>query len=135
MALTESQIQSQIIDYLRAKGIRADRQNVGASQYTDKNNVTRFVKFGDKGMSDILGCIPPEGKFLACEVKSEKQYNYVMKNYDRIKRGQIKTKRDMHLSNQIQYIEDIKRIGGVGLFACCIENVEDELKRIKNAND
>ena len=34
------------------------------------NGKTRFVRFGRKGMSDIIGLIPPAGRLVAVEIKA-----------------------------------------------------------------
>lgn len=66
---TEKEIQTQIMDYLRLVGVLAVRINSGAviGSYKGKK---RFVRFNDTpGCSDILACLPPDGRWLALEVK------------------------------------------------------------------
>ena len=69
--LSEKDIQYQIIDYLGMKKIYCWRQNVGCSQYMDKQGRKRFVRYGFPGVADIIGILP-NGQFLAIEVKSAK---------------------------------------------------------------
>lgn len=68
----EKQIQQEILYYLHLqKAVKFFwRNNTGAvkAQYKGKS---RFIRFGQPGISDILG-IMNDGKFLAIEVKTEK---------------------------------------------------------------
>lgn len=60
----EREIVRAILDYLRLEKIPAWRNNTGAVQ-----EGRRFIRFGPKGGADILGVLPPDGRFLALEVK------------------------------------------------------------------
>lgn len=57
---------SQCLEYLKMLGIFCWRNNVGCAKIGN-----RFMRFGLKGSSDILG-IMPDGRFLAVECKREK---------------------------------------------------------------
>lgn len=54
---------------LNASGIPAWRQNAGLS-LIQAGARRRVIRIGLKGMPDIIGIIPPQGRFLAVEVKS-----------------------------------------------------------------
>lgn len=73
MKQTETQLIDVTLEYLQCQGIKAWRQNTGGMEkrYTNKNGIEkkRFVKFGFKGVSDILGLIKPTGRLLAIECK------------------------------------------------------------------
>ena len=60
----ETQLIKQILDYCRYRNLLFYRTQAGAVK-TDRGG---FVKFGEKGVSDITGCLP-NGKYVACEVK------------------------------------------------------------------
>jgi len=45
------------------------KMNVGAAVYEGKNGKKRFVRFGFKGLSDILGIHKIKGKLIAIECK------------------------------------------------------------------
>ncbi len=62
--MKEQQLVNGLIAYLKLKGHYVWRQNTGSM--TTKEG--RFVKFGHKGISDILG-IASDGKFIAVECK------------------------------------------------------------------
>lgn len=59
----ESEIQRTILQYLEIRGIFHWRNNTGALK-----SDTRFVRFGHKGSSDIVGVLPG-GRALFIEVK------------------------------------------------------------------
>lgn len=66
----ESEIQKSILDYLKIRYHDCVWRNmVGAARIQQPNGKTNFVQFGKVGMSDIMGVIPPGGRFLAIEVK------------------------------------------------------------------
>jgi hypothetical protein len=56
--------------YLSLRGIPAWRTNSGAMTVRGAGGKERFVRFnGAKGCSDLLGLLPPSGRFLAVECK------------------------------------------------------------------
>ena len=68
---TEIEIQTQIMRYLNCLPSIVPafwRQNTGGAYFKGKGGKNQFVRFGKKGISDILG-IMNDGKFLAIEVK------------------------------------------------------------------
>jgi len=78
----ESDVLAQCLAALNAWGIPAWRNNTGGlpvqapstrvkvcGQTLEVPGKRRFLRFGKKGSSDILGVLPPEGRFLAVETK------------------------------------------------------------------
>ncbi len=67
----ESAIQRTCIALLRSRGVLCWRNNTGsfAGEYKGKR---RFMRFGTKGASDILGVLD-DGRMLAVEIKREGQ--------------------------------------------------------------
>ncbi len=106
-ALKEKDLVQFVIQMLNANGIPAWRQNAGLL-LVDENGKKRAVKLGSKGMSDIIGIIPPTGKFLAVEVKRSR-----------------KAKLTVH---QEAFLEAVRRSGGV---AAVIKDPEDVLKLLE----
>jgi hypothetical protein len=94
----ERDIQKVILDWLACEKIFAWRANTGAvaGEYKGKS---RFMRFGPKGQSDILGVLPG-GRFLAIEVKRE---------------GQQATE------EQRRFIERVNAVGGVAFVAHSLE--------------
>jgi hypothetical protein len=94
----ESEIQKAILQLLLAKRIFVWRQNTGTVEVED-----RYVSFGARGTSDILG-IYPGGRFMAIEVK-------------RPKTGKLSTE-------QITFLQKVRKAGGIAMVADCVADVE-----------
>ncbi|SEP83694.1 VRR-NUC domain-containing protein [Treponema bryantii] len=62
----ENGVLKDCLEYLRLQGFFVWRNNVGCAKLGN-----RFIRFGLKGSSDILGILP-NGQFLAVECKREK---------------------------------------------------------------
>jgi hypothetical protein len=65
----EAVILRQILDYLRLLRIPAWRANSGQMTVEAGGRVRRVRFNGAAGCSDVLGLLPPSGRFLAVEVK------------------------------------------------------------------
>jgi hypothetical protein len=63
----EREIQTQCLEYLRAAGVFAWRNNTGARPVGEGRG-RRYLRFGTPGSSDVIGVLP-DGRFLAVEVK------------------------------------------------------------------
>jgi len=61
----ESLVLDGCLQYLELRGVYCWRNNTGTAKIAD-----RWVSFGKKGSSDIIGLLP-FGKFLAVETKTE----------------------------------------------------------------
>ena len=105
----EKQIQQEILYFLHLlPSIKFFwRNNVGAVSAQYKGS-SRFIKFGQAGLSDILG-IMEDGKFLAIEVKSAK--------------GKLTVKQEEFLNTEIQ-------ANGVGFIARSVKDVINNFKRL-----
>lgn len=93
-----------ILDYLRLRHIFAWRNNTGAAKVGEGGN-SRFIRYGLKGSSDILGCLD-DGRILAIEVKAPK--------------GRV-------TQEQTDFLASIKKRGGVAFVARSVEDVEREI--------
>ncbi len=63
----EKEVLRACLDYLqKVRRWECWRNNSGAWKAKD-----RFIRFGKKGSADILGILPPDGRFLAVETKRE----------------------------------------------------------------
>lgn len=73
----EKDIQAAICEYLTLRGIFHWRANTGGSSYPGKDGKVRYVKYGFKGVADIIGirhyyqaaAKRDFGQFIAIEVK------------------------------------------------------------------
>lgn len=106
--LSEKQIQKVILEYLVAVGIFAWRQNTGAVVIGEGKS-RRFLRFGVKGMADILGVLPC-GKLLAIEVKT--------------KIGKVSPYQD-------SFLGEVRKRGGHTIVARSVEDVASFLKEYK----
>lgn len=104
--LTEHQIQNQILDYLKYKGLFW-RQNTGAVSFKSNTGRDRFIRFGKKGISDILGCQKKNGQFTAIEIK---------------RKGNSLTQ------YQEEFLKDVNRNGGLGMVAFSLDDVMRVIK-------
>lgn len=95
--------------YLGARHIYAWRVNVGAvtAKAHGFNASDRFIRFGQKGMADILGLIPPAGRLLAIEVKLP---------------GRTPT------AYQEAFLDQVRKHGGLAFVAYSVKHVEIRLK-------
>lgn len=58
-----------VIETLHRLGCPAWRCGVGSKEWTDSEGKRRFAMFGMKGLPDIMGIIPPTGRFIGIECK------------------------------------------------------------------
>ncbi len=80
------------------------------------------------GIPDLLGCLP-EGRFIAIEVKTPENYIRVMRavyEVDELYRIKPESKAlKKHEALQVKKINDIRKLGGLALFASDYEQVEE----------
>lgn len=107
LARPEREIQRACLDLLEVMGLLAWRANTGAIQGTYKGR-DRFVRFGFKGQSDILGAIPPSGRLLAVEVKRPG--------------GRLSVHQDA-------FLQAVVRAGGIGLVVTSPAELREKLAR------
>ncbi len=106
--LKESHIQKAIIDFLKVKKILCFKhRNVGI--YKQATNSYIPLAFGEKGISDIIGCLK-NGRFLAIEVKR---------------------KGNKPSNEQLEFIERVNKMGGVGIIAYSLDDVVSSIAKDK----
>lgn len=94
-------------------------------------DMERFIFYGlHRGASDLIG-LWKDGRFLSIEVKTKKEYDYVMKHYKRLKASKKvirkPTSKDDHLIEQIRWIEMVRKLGGLGFFSYSAKHTRKEL--------
>jgi hypothetical protein len=99
----ESQVLDGCLRYLEARQIYHWRNNTGAVQIAPG----RFMRFGKKGSSDILGVLPG-GRFLCVECKS--------------KDGKLSPE-------QKQFLADVQELGGLALIVRGWWELDEALRR------
>lgn len=129
MEIKESQVELLILNFLNyRKGFRVYKiKNIGV--YDSKKNVFRkpVHPYTPKGMSDLAGNY--NGRSLYIEVKTPKEYKYLMKHYEEIKAFCGVCKKKNHLQNQIKFIEDNLKDGCIAFFSDGIETTVRELAK------
>ena len=106
----EANIQSLILDYLpndRRVGMFW-RQNTGGAALPGKGGTRQFVKFGARGVSDILGVLVG-GRALAIEVKRP---------------GKKPT------DHQQKFIDAVNATGGLAFVATSVRDVVDQFEKL-----
>jgi hypothetical protein len=106
MNTPEGAVVKACLEYLELRGVYAYRQNTGAAEYQDKAGKKRFVRYGKPGVSDIIGVLPG-GRFLAVECKAPG--------------GRLS-------ENQIEFLNDIERMGGLAVVAKSVDDLERSLR-------
>ena len=97
--MLEQDIQKQILNWLRWKGIPCYKHQNAGIRKPDGS----YIPTHTRGVSDIIGCLPKTGRFLAIEVKRP---------------GGKPT------PEQQQFIDTINAAGGLAFVARTIEEVE-----------
>ena len=106
----EQSIQRAILDYLRWRGIPCYKHQNAGIRKPDGS----YIPTHTRGVSDIIGCLPKTGRFLAIEVKRP---------------GGKPT------PEQQQFIDTINGAGGLAFVARSIEDVEEALNGYFGSNN
>ena len=100
--MKESDIQKQIVDYLKARDFIIIRNNSGTVRVG-----ARWINLGDAGSADFIGMHPKTGKFIAIEVKRP---------------GETLNKK------QVEFRGKVLNGNGIHIIATCLEDVISRLK-------
>lgn len=98
--MSEADLQKSILDWLAYQKGQYWRQNTGAMP-VESNGKKRFIRFGVKGVADILG-INDKGQFVAIEVKK---------------------KPNKPSQEQETFIQMVNYWGGIGIVAYSLDDV------------
>jgi hypothetical protein len=98
----EGRIKTDCFRYLKRRGFFVWNNPSGAVRITQD----RWVRFGLKGSSDIIGVLP-DGKFLAVEMKA--------------RHGRLSPE-------QSAFIEKVRGLGGVAVVACSFRELDAALR-------
>lgn len=105
----ESYLLAACLDLLRLMGIPAIRINSGAIKVDG-----RIIRLAPAGTSDILGILPPQGRFLAIETKSS--------------RGRL-------TPDQEAFLEGVRQAGGVSLVVRDLKSLQCALEELLVSQD
>jgi hypothetical protein len=70
----ETKIQREILEFLGCVPGRFTRMNSRVVMMPGRGGRQRPVRFGEKGMADIIGVLKPSGRYVAIEVKRPGQH-------------------------------------------------------------
>jgi hypothetical protein len=98
------------LSYLAVRGIEAWRTNSGLAMLPGRGGRPQPVRFGKRGVADILGFLP-DGRFLAVECKSST--------------GKLRPE-------QAVFLERVNRAGGVGIVARSLDDLISALNDAKS---
>lgn len=104
--LKEKELESQILDYLNRSGVFAWKVNSEGSFDQETGAYRRRGRFSLKGVSDIIGLTPSDGRLLAIEVKRPGH-----------RRGVT--------DEQLAFLGKITRMGGHALLVDSLKEVQD----------
>jgi len=106
MRTPEGSVLASILEYLKLRRVYAWRVNSGATKVpASEGTRERFIRFGFSGCSDIIGILD-DGRLLAIEVKSA---------------------RGVATADQLVFLAEIAKRGGVAFVARSIEDVDQHL--------
>ncbi len=105
----ENDLRTAVLAYLASRGIMAWRQNAGAHAVDPPGGPRRWIRYGPVGCGDILGIIPPHGRFLSIETK-------------------VHPRKPSKL--QWEWMERVKAAGGVAGVAYTLRDVNEMIRRL-----
>jgi hypothetical protein len=140
MKITETNLVNSILDGLNLSGKGSFNRinNNGIFVKTDKDGFYRKPnKYTPSGISDIIGCMC--GKYIAIEVKTEKEFKRVTKFIDNLHKNNFidknlfinyspKNKWEEHIIDQLNFIYEKQKNGGIGFFTCSLKHTLEVLK-------
>jgi len=106
VAVTEHDIQGQILEWLSLHRIFHYRNNTGAVK-ASWNGKERFVRYGVKGAPDIIAV--SKGRYIGIEVK-------------RAGKGLS--------DNQVEFRDALLEAGGTYIVACCLQDVLSAIPQV-----
>lgn len=128
MKLSEKQIETQNLTYLNmCRGFLCYKLN-NTGIYDPKLKDFRKVqnKFIPKGPSDIFGTYYSRSVYI--EVKTPKEYAYLIKHYEELRKYVGKSKAKNHLKDQIRFIESNSALGCIAFFTCSLDMTKAKIK-------
>jgi hypothetical protein len=106
----ENRVKTEVLKYLKLRQIKAWSNPSGAVRIRPG----KFMSFGKKGSADIIGLLPPNGKFLAVETKAPD--------------GRLSPERK-------QFLAGIREQGGVAVIARSWTDVDQVLREAGYVSD
>ena len=133
---SETDITNQILDGLSKMRIGSfNRINNVPAYNAEKGYYQKPSKYSPKGVSDIIGCY--RGRYVAIEVKTNYEYNRVMKfekyliaNDFHVLTYTPKSKWQEHILRQMVFIGEKRFHGAIGFFTYSLTHTLEKLKEL-----
>jgi penicillin-binding protein-related factor A (putative recombinase) len=106
--LSEKQIENSILSWLEMKGIYAWKTKTVGTFDVRSGKFIRSSRLYRKGVADVIGILPGQGRLFAIEVKSRK--------------GKLQ-------AHQKEFLDKVQSKGGLAFVARSIDEVETELRK------
>jgi len=100
---SETEIQREVLDYLKLRNIPANRNNAGKVK-----KGSHWINLGKGGWPDIIACLPPSGFFLGVEIK---------------KPGEELSEK------QVEVKAEIEQANGIVIVVTSVEELAEKLRR------
>lgn len=117
----EKAIEKDLLKYLDYKGCFPCKiENTGV--YDPRKKTFRKVvsPYKRKGISDIMFFW--KGKTWFAEVKTPDELGYIMRNFEKLDRREVKSKE--RISNQVKFIQSVREQQQIGIFVDGIERLK-----------
>lgn len=135
----EHEIQNSILDWLDWQGDFFAWPTRTTGLFDPKTRAFRpLAGHHVQGVSDIIVICRPSGKLCALEVKTPKELDWLEKNFKRLcethlhemktRNGNV-NKKDVRFKHQIEFIETVISMGGIGGFVSSIEQTQAVLRK------
>jgi len=137
MNLSESDIEESILIYLDSIPNTIVRKIAPSGYLIKDRRGTRMIQhkspFTRRKMLDIFFLY--RGLYFELEVKTEKEFIYINKHWNKLKKEYLTSKgKRKHYAQQIFTIENINRCGGVSMFVYSVEQVKNLIKSVRRIN-
>ena len=100
---SETEIQREVLDYLKLRNIPANRNNAGKVK-----KGSHWINLGKGGWPDVIACLPPSGFFLGVEIK---------------KPGEELSEK------QVEVKAEIEQANGIVIVVTSVEELAEKLRR------
>jgi hypothetical protein len=123
----EKKVENEILFYLDSRGLFPIKlENQGTFDPVKKIYRGNRSKYKRKGMSDIY--FTYYGKPVFIEVKTPKNFKYIVKHYEELENGLIPSQ--SRITDQINFMKEIEKRGGFAYFCDSAERAEKILDNI-----
>ena len=118
----EKAIEKMLLEYLDHRACFPCKiENTGIYDPRKKTFRTVTSPFKRKGISDIMFFY--KGKVWYAEVKTPDELGYIMRNWQKLDRREVKSKE--RITNQIRFLQNVRQQQQVGIFIDGLDRLKD----------